>query len=157
MKKKFAIVCTGIASFGVGFYFGGKMLVSTINDYKKRMERNLSNMIVLSDWLEFIYSGGNITKYFYNHGYSRIIVYGNGYIGQRLVQALAQTGIEVVAIMDKKASMGQEDMVIGVESTIPDADCVVVTPVFYYNEINNALKNKTNIPIISLEEIWRHI
>lgn len=154
MKKGFAFLCTGIVSFGVGFYLGGKMLVKMINDYKLRMTRNLSNMMVLNNWLEFVYSGGNIEQYFHSRNYSRIMIYGNGYIGKRLLQALAKTDVEVVAVMDKKALLDGDSIVLGLESDIPNVDCIVVTPVFYYNEISNELRNKTNIPIIPIEEIW---
>ena len=69
------------------------MLVSMINDDKRRMNRNLSNMTVFNDWLDFLYSGGNVAEYFLEHGYGRIMIYGNGYIGARLIPALKETEI----------------------------------------------------------------
>lgn len=153
MKKRFGTIYLGVISFGIGFFFGGKTLVNLINNYKMRMSRNLSNMMVFNNWLDFIYSGGNIEQYFYRHKYRRIMIYGNGYIGIRLCQALEEKEIEVVAIMDKAIVEGNE-MVIGINSDIPDVDCVVVTPVFYYDEISAELRKKTNRPIISIEEIW---
>ena len=83
--KQFLI---GAVSFASGFFLGGKALVRMINDYKMRMERNLSNMQLFHDWLEFLYSGGSIEQYFHKHGYKKILIYGNGYIGQRLFHAL---------------------------------------------------------------------
>lgn len=144
---------TGIVSFGFGFFLGGKMLVGMINDYKLRMEHNLSNMMLLNDWLEFLYSGGELTQYFQEHQYNQVMIYGNGYIGKRLCQALAKTEIKVTAIMDKIASSNSEE-VIGVDAKIPDADCIVVTPMFYYNEIFAMLREKTEKPIIPIQSIW---
>lgn len=157
MKNKLVICLTGILSFGVGFFLGGKMLVGMINDYKMRMERNLSNMMLFNDWLEFIYSGESIEQYFLNHGYKKIMIYGYGYIGKLLTQALSDTGIEVVAIMDKAASSDEMDTVIGVGSSIPDVDCIVVTPVFYFDTIYNMLREKTNIPVISMQSVVEKI
>lgn len=153
MKNKFVICLTGILSFGVGFFLGGKMLVGMINDYKMRMERNLSNMMLFNDWLELIYAGGSIDQYFLQHGYRKIMIYGYGYIGKLLTQALSDTGIEVAAIMDKSASSDEMDTVIGADSSIPDVDCIVVTPVFYFDTIYNMLSEKTNIPVISIQSV----
>lgn len=153
MKNKIVVCLTGVLSFGAGFFLGGKMLVNMINDYKTRMQRNLSNMMLFNSWLEFIYSGGSIDQYFHNHGYKKIMIYGNGYIGKRLSQALLGTDIEVVAVMDKEVSSDKEKLVIGVDSTIPDVDCIVVTPVFFFDTIYDMLMQKTSIPAISMQTI----
>lgn len=146
------IICS--LSFGIGFFLGGKMLVNMINDYKFRMKRNFSNMLLFNDWLHFIYSGGDIEKYFMCYNYNKIIIYGNGYAGKILLEALSESEIEVVAIMDKKiTSLDEKEGMIGINTKIPDADCIVVTPVFYYEEIYNELLKKTDIPIISIRNI----
>lgn len=136
-----------------GFIFGGKMLVGMINDYKKRMERNLSNMMLFNDWLETLYSGGSIEQYFHNNGYKRIMIYGNGHIGRRLFQALADSDIEVAAVMDKSASGDEDGMVIGPDSKIPDVDCIVITPVYFYDDISAMLQEKTNVPVVSMQKV----
>lgn len=156
MKKLVIAGLTGIVSFLSGFVLGGKVLVKMINDYKRWMDRNQVNMMVFNGWLEFIYSGGNIQQYFYEHGYKKILVYGNGYIGKRLVQALSNTNIEVVAVMDKAADSNIEGILIGTDSKIPNIDCAVITPVFYYEEIYDLLRKKLKTPIISIDMLWNH-
>lgn len=158
MKNKGMIFLVGIASFTAGFVFGGKALVGMINDYKRQMERNLSNLLLLNDWMEFLYAGGSIEQYFYEHGYKKILIYGNGYIGQRLYQALERTDINVVAIMDMLNSSDSvtENILIGVDSEMPETDCVVITPVFYFDEIYRMLREKTQQPVISIEELWKN-
>lgn len=155
MKKREAVVLTGICSFALGFFLGGKMLVGMINDYKMRMKRNNANMMIFHDWLEFLYNDGRIDKYFHDNAYRKVIIYGNGYVGKRLRQALEKTDIEVAAIMDKKNSSEEGDIVIGVDDAIPDVDCIIITPVLYYDEIYNMMQEKTGVPIISIEEVWR--
>lgn len=153
MKKGIAVGLTILVSFAAGFILGGKVLVNMINDCKRRMKRNLSNMMLFNDWLEFLYLGGKLEQYFYNHGYKKIMIYGNGYIGKRLQQALMQTDIEVIAIMDKAVLPGEEGFVIGVDSSIPDVDCIVITPIYYYDEIVSLLHKKTKLPIVSMQMI----
>lgn len=152
MKKVICALLMGV-SFGTGFFLGGKTLVGMVNDYKMRMNRNFSNMILLNDWLNFIYSGGRVDKYFHVHKYNKVMIYGNGYIGARLSQALAETGIDVIAVMDKTASSNGDGEVIGIDSQIPEVDCIVITPIFYYDEIFYMLQEKTDIPIVSIQTI----
>lgn len=158
MKKRDRVFMVGAVSFAAGFFFGGKALAGMINDYKKRMERNSLNMQLLNDWMEFLYSGGSVESYFHEHGYKKILIYGNGDIGQRLFQVLEQTDIDVAAIMDKMNSsdFDAESKLIGVDSGIPDIDCVVITPVFYFDEIYRMLREKTEQPVISIEELWKN-
>lgn len=155
MNRKAADFVIAGVSFGTGFFLGGKMLVGMINDYKTRMNRNLFNMLLLNDWLDFIYSGGNVERYFLEHGYHRIMIYGNGYIGARLIQALAGTNVDIAAVMDRTASSGRNGMVIGTDADIPDADCIVITPIYYYESIYHMLKERTQIPIVSVQEVVR--
>ncbi|MDE6600758.1 MAG: hypothetical protein K2K90_01065 [Lachnospiraceae bacterium] len=157
MKKGYAICFTGAISFVTGFFLGGKALVGMINDYKRRMERNASNLMLFNDWLEFLYAGGSIEQYFHEHGYKRVMLYGNGYIGQRLFQALEKTDVEVTAIMDQANSSDSdaEGILIGVDSEIPDFDCVVVTPTAYFDEIFHMLRKRTGQSVISVEELWQ--
>lgn len=153
MKRKYFFIA-GIGLFLGGFYFGGKCLVSMINGQKERADRNSANMQLFNDWLAFLYSGGSIEEFFYENGFHRIMIYGNGFIGARLTQALKRTDIEIVAVMDKAAYSG-DNGIIGTEADIPDSDCIVITPVFYYEQIYNQLKGRTDIPIVSIRDIWK--
>ncbi|MCI9141174.1 MAG: hypothetical protein HFH87_00960 [Lachnospiraceae bacterium] len=152
MKKRYACLAF-VGIFCSGFYLGGKSLVRMINEYKKGMERNYVNMILLNNWLNFLYSGKKIEEYFHLHNYNRIMIYGNGYIGKRLFQSLMKTDIQVASIMDREVPVDTGNIVIGIESDVPEVDCIVVTPVFYYEEIVNLLNEKTKIPIISIENV----
>lgn len=151
MKKSAYIV--GAASFLGGFYLGGKMLVDMINDYQMRADKNSANMMLFNEWVDFLYSGGHIEQYFQENQYKKIMIYGNGFAGARLQQALEKTDIEVVAVMDKAAHPDADGTVIGTDADIPDVDCIVVTPVFSHAEICEVLSKRTGIPIVSVREI----
>lgn len=157
MRSKSTIFLAGTLSFVAGFYLGGKTLVGMINNYKMQAERNLSNMMLLHDWMEFLQAGGRIEQYFHEHGYKSVMIYGNGYVGQRLFEALKQSDVGVAAIMDQTnaSDADPEGILIGVDSVIPDVDCIVITPVFYFDQIYQKLEAKTGQPIISIEELWK--
>lgn len=153
MKKSVRVLLTGLSSFTVGFYLGGKFLAGMVNDNKMRADRNQANMMVLDDWLDYLYSGGRMEDFFIKNAYRKIMIYGNGYIGVRLSQALEKTDIEVVAVMDKAAGNDGDGQVIGTDADIPEVDCIVVTPVFYYDDICAMLSERTDIPIVSIKDI----
>lgn len=153
MKKGIVLVVTGAISFATGFVLGGRILVKMINDYKKRMERNLANMMLFNDWLELVYNGGHIEQYFHDNGYKKIMIYGNGYIGKRLEQALAGSDIQIIAIMDRSVPSDEDRKVIGIDSEIPDIDCIVITPVYYFDDIFGMLQEKTGVPLVSIQEV----
>lgn len=154
MKKGLVVALTGICSFGIGFFLGGKMLVGMINEYKSGMKRNSANMMVFNNWIEFIYNGGHIDEYLNDNNYSRVMIYGNGYIGKRLKQALEKTSIEVIAVMDKKDSNSQGGIILGINDEIPNVDCIIITPIFYYDEIYDMLQKKTKVPVFSIEKLY---
>ncbi|MCI8947328.1 MAG: hypothetical protein HFI91_09785 [Lachnospiraceae bacterium] len=153
MKKMAVGLLKGLFFLGIGFYLGGKMLAGMINDYKTKMNRNLVNMLLLNDWLGFLYSGGRVEQYFQKRNYHKIMIYGSSYVGARLAQALADTDVEVVALMDKVAPSDADGLIIGADAEIPESDCIVVTPVFYYEEIYDMLRARTDIPIVSMQTI----
>ena len=155
MKNRVKSFIVILGTFAGGFFLGSKILVNMINEYKSGMERSSSNMKVFHQWLSFLYSGGQIETYLRERHYSRIMIYGNGYVGKSLLQALEKTDISVAAGMDRNVPVESDDMIIGTDSIIPDVDAIVVTPVFYFNEICSMLREKTELPIISIEEMFR--
>ena len=151
--KRGAITCmTGMVSFGAGFLLGGKMLVDMINDYKARMEGNYLHFSLADQWLELLYAGRKIDTYFHEKGYHKIMIYGYGNLGRRLLQAFERTDIEVVCIMDQGA-YEKTGMVVGTDAAIPAVDCIVVTPVSHFDSIFQMLRQRTDIPIISIQAV----
>lgn len=151
--KRGAITCmTGMISFGTGFFLGGKMLVDMINDYKAGMERDQLHFSLADQWLELLYEGRKIDAYFHEKGYHKIMIYGYGNLGRRLLQAFEHADIEVVCVMDQGAHE-KTGTVVGIDAAIPDVDCIVVTPVAHFDSIFQMLRQRTDIPIISIQEV----
>ena len=152
MKSSRALLA--FASFVSGFYLGGKSLVGLVNKYKDDSMRNRTNMEILGKWLEAVYEGGSVGNYFKTHNYKNILIYGNGLTGQILYRALKNSDIKVVAIMDRQVSVNSEGILTSADSDIPDADCIVITPIYYYNQIYSSVRVRTKIPMVSVEEIF---
>ena len=79
-----------------------------------------------------------------------------GELGNRLVEALENTPVIVCYgitknIWDAFAEIDIKEL--GEEEFFGGVDCIVVTPVHFYEEIAEELKLKSNCNIISLEDV----
>lgn len=96
-----------------------------------------------------MFSSGNVS-------FSKIAIYGIGDLGKCLVEELREEGIEIGYIIDKRASQIKEFdniKVFNPDEELPSTDLIIVTAIFYFDEIAYELKKKVSCPIISLEEI----
>lgn len=153
MKKSIAVL-TGMLGFVGGAFTIGRMVSKTSNEWKKMSDKNLTNMQLFNQWMMVKQSGKNLKDYFERNNYKKIVVYGMSHAGERLIDELKGTDIEVVAGIDRNAKGIFLDVpVLLPEDQIPDADCMVVTPVFFFDEIVDKMSQKLSCPIISLEDI----
>ena len=113
----------------------------------------------------FYWIDNNATPEFFQQYFSKrkiksVAIYGTATLGELLFYYLSKTDIEIAYLMDKGA--GGKNNINGVpiyrtdDSKLPpEVDAIVVTPVFYFDEIADELKAR-KIPakkIISLERI----
>jgi hypothetical protein len=116
----------------------------------------------LIKWLHLKIIGKNTVSFFSDHRIGRIAIYGISGLGELLYKDLCSSNVEICFFIDKKYNdyiYGYSELpVIGIDN-IKDKtdmiDAVVVTPVFYFNEISDAL-HKAGVPykkILSLNMI----
>lgn len=140
----------------------GRRLSDRKNDFwkckqkKKHRKQSLCNHDVSESMDGSKAGGGSIERYLCEKDYHKIMIYGAGYIGERLIDELEDSQVEIVAAMDR-AVVFADVPVISVNDEIPDVDCIVVTPVFYFEDIYKMLSEKTNIPILSISEIVENL
>lgn len=95
-------------------------------------------------------------KYFADNNVNSIAIYGMGLLGKMLLKEAEASGVRVSYIIDrvKKEKTDSGIEVISADSdTYPQTDLIVVTPVQDYWHIVNKVKSKTDIAIVSLEDI----
>lgn len=129
-----------------------------INNTKRLSDKHLKMMHVLNQWLANQQAGADIGKYFEENGYHTIAVYGLSYLGERLLAALRETDIEVRYCIDRRADkMSGMGMVKTIGDDLPEVDAIIVTAVYYFEEIEEELSEKIDCPIISLEDVVKRI
>lgn len=109
---------------------------------------------MFNQWLILKQEGKTIEKYFAENGFRRIAVYGMSYAGERLIDDLKGTEVEVAYGIDRNADrIFSEVEIVNVEDTLQPVDAVVVTAIYNFDEIEEKLSELMDCPIISLEDI----
>lgn len=120
-------------------------------------ERYQHSYLLLLHWIESLYLGHSVSDFFIEEGYKKIAIYGMGDLANRLMDALADSGVQILYGIDRDAAgtVCKIKDIYCLEDDFPEADVIVVTPFYAYDSIYASLHKKTNIPIISIEEvIW---
>ncbi len=117
-------------------------------------EKHLALFLMMNQWVAVKQEGKNLADYFTKRGYKTIAIYGMSYAGERLVEELKDSDIQIKYGIDKKADTIYSDIdVVTMEDELAEVDAIVVTPIFFFDEIEEKLSEKTDCPIISLEDI----
>lgn len=140
-------------------------LFQKIKDYNfsEFIERNETNenmyssyYRLLEKWMKTREDGKSSADYFEKKGYKRIVIYGLGRMANHLIYDLKYSDVKIAGAIDKAAINKYEEYpVVTLDDNIPEADCVVVTPTYEFNSIRAKLIEKTNVPIISLMDVFK--
>ena len=76
------------------------------------------------------------------------------YVGETLYHELEDSPVEVAYAIDKRAEGMYADVeLLSPDDELPDVDAVIVTPVFFFDEIEEMLASKMDADIVSMEDI----
>lgn len=146
-----ALTVTGMA---LGIFFTGKILLEKVLYYRELSEKHLNIMEMFKKWLIMLESGGTAADYFHERKFRTVAIYGMGYLGERLLEELRTTDIQIKYIIDKKAgSIFGGVPVRALTDNLEPVDAIIVTPVYYFYSVKRELKKRTDSSIISLEEV----
>lgn len=97
------------------------------------------------------YSFGKRLK---DRGIQRVAIYGDGYLGKRLLGELAEYNIETAFFIDRNADYLKEEIpVFKLEDAPENIDAVIISLVRNYNPVKNMLEEKYNVGIYTISEI----
>ncbi len=125
-------------------------------DKKEMADKFKAGFGIYNRWLALRQRGENLVPFFEDNYLQNIAVYGIGELGERLIDELSGTDIRIVYGLDRLA---ENKKYAGMDIYLPDipdipfADAVCVTPVQAYAEIEEELAKRTQIPVISLEDV----
>lgn len=141
----------GAATAGIAV---GNLKGKEIDKQARRANKNASVIDALARWVSIMQDGKSVKDFFVENNYKTVAIYGYHYIGERLFEELRKNGIEVKYAIDQNRSGLQADIEVKkLEDDLEEVDAVIVTPVFYFNEIEDKLVEIFDCPIISFEEV----
>ncbi|MBQ8165694.1 MAG: hypothetical protein IJZ96_01505 [Lachnospiraceae bacterium] len=126
----------------------------TVTQKNEKVDKFKGYYNMLNQWLCLKQEGKNLNEYFDNNGYKTVAIYGMGEMGNRLYDELKDTDIEVKFAIDKNAASTYSELtVFELEDELPTADVMVVTATFAFDEIEDELSDKVDMPIVSLDDV----
>lgn len=154
VKSISAFLLGGIAGSITGASVIGTKMKKKVQTQRTYAQKHLLIMQVFNQWMIDKQEGKSLAMFFNDNGYKKIAIYGMSYLGERLLDELKDSEIEVKYAIDKNADNIYADVDIkNLEDDLPEVDAIVVTAVYYYQEIEEELGALVNYPIVSLEDI----
>lgn len=158
MKKGIGRTVSALAGAVAGAMAGGAAVGKILNKGSKARDEMLAKMkafyFLQNQWLCNLQEGKTLADYFKRNDYHTVAIYGMKELGERLYDELKDSGIVVKYAIDKNAEGLYTDLdVVTPEEELEEVDVIVVTAVSYFDEIEEMLCEKTDCPIVSLEDI----
>lgn len=138
---------------------GGIVKITEKKKMKKEIELDKKNDALLrlfSEWMSQKQDGKNLKDFFVENEFNKIAIYGVHYLGQCLIKELENSGIEICYVIDKNAAnieLESDIEILSPEDDLQEVDAVVVTPFFYFDQIEDELLERLDCPIISIEDV----
>lgn len=108
---------------------------------------------LLITWVEMKQEGKSLVEYFEYNNIKSIAVYGMRELGERLVKELEGSDIEIKYIIDQNAGkIDTKYPKCTPDSELEPVDAIVVTAIYYFQDIEEKLSKKVDYQIISLED-----
>lgn len=156
MKKKnflLAFLSTIIGAVG-GAIAVGSFKGNDVDKCRQMSDKHLSLFLLMNEWMKTKQEGKHIKEYFEKNGYKTVAVYGLSYVGERLLEELKGCDIKIGYAIDKNAASIYSDIdVYEPNDNFPKVDVIIVTAVYFFDEIYNDLVNKVNCPVVSFEDV----
>lgn len=162
MKKGLSGAFSTIAGMAVGAVAGGvaagKVSSKRINELLESHKKVHELYMAFDQWLRIRQEGKTLIEYFKQNDYKTVAIYGMKELGEHLYDELNGSDITVRYAIDKNADMIYANVdVVTPDDELEPVDVIVVTAIYYFDEIEEDLSEKVACPIISLEDILYEI
>jgi len=158
MKKGIISALSAFTGVVVGAGAAGRATRDSLRKIQGMSEKHLALFLMMNRWVRVKQEGKNLVQYFERKGYKKIAIYGMSYVGETLIEELKESEIEVAYGIDRNAnSMYSALNIFSLEDSLDEVDAIVVTAITFFDEIEAMLSEKTDCPIVSLEDILYEI
>ncbi|MCI8596978.1 MAG: hypothetical protein HFJ10_00810 [Lachnospiraceae bacterium] len=154
MKKQVIAIFSALTGAAVGAAAMKKIFRIETDKAKTLSDKHWAMFLMMNQWIQAKQEGKSLEEYFIKNNYKKIAVYGMSYVGERLIEELKGSEIKVAYGIDRNAGGLYADVdIVSPDDSLEDVDAVIVTSIFYMEEIEMDLSDKLSCPIVSLEDI----
>lgn len=154
MKKSVISILSALTGAAFGAAAVWKMFGGKIRKNQSMSDKHLELFKMMDQWVKVKQEEKNLASYFEKNGYKKIAIYGMSFAGKTLIDELKGTDVTVLYGIDRNADSIYADVdVVTMDDTLEQVDAIVVTAITFFDEIEEQLSEKTDCPIISLEDV----
>lgn len=154
MKKGILAILSTLAGAMIGTAATKKNADKAMNKAQMMSDKHLALFLMMNRWVQMKQEGKSLIDYFEKYNYRTIAIYGMSYAGERLMDEVRDSGITVRYGIDKNADGIYADIdIFSPDEQLQEVDAVIVTSIFFIDEIEKVLADQLSCPIISLEDI----
>lgn len=154
MKKSIIGVVSALIGGSLGAGVVGLNAGKLTNKAQKMSDKHLALFLMMNQWVKVKQEGKKLEVYFKKYGYNKVAIYGMSYVGETLLSELKNSQVKVEYGIDKNASSIYTDIdVVRPDEILRDVDAIVVTSIYFFDEIEEQLSERIACPIVSLEDI----
>lgn len=137
-------------------YNHGDSMGEEVKELERKFHKHVQFYQLLVRWMKGKNNGIHISKILSEHGIFRVVIYGFAELGELLYEELSDSEVSIAYILDKNPAKCTS--YTGVEILAPISgmekpDAVIVTAIYYFNEIKDELNRLGYQNIYSLREI----
>lgn len=148
--------------FVIGIHFGYKKIFNKYNKEllkaKEMSDKHFRLFKLMNNWTNAKIRGTKVVDYLKENNIKSVAIYGLSYVGQTLISELEKEDIDIKYGIDQNPEFFCQDFeVISPNDELPSVDMIIITAVFYFDEIKSKLQKRVNTQIVSLEEIVEYI
>ena len=109
---------------------------------------------LLLQWVHLHNEGKKLGDYLKRLGYNTVAIYGMKEIGEELLFDLQNSDIIVKYAIDRDAdNIFVETDVYRPDDELLPVDCIIVTAIHWFDDIEYAMKKKMDCPILALDDL----
>lgn len=154
MKKQLISGVSAMVGAAIGAVAVQKVSKEEVNKVKAMSDKHLALFLMMNQWVHVKQQGKSLVDYLVKHDFKTIAVYGMSYAGERLIEEVKDSEVKIAYGIDRKADGIYTDIsIVSPDDKLEDVDAVVVTAIFFMDEIEKDLSSKLSCPILSLEDI----
>lgn len=143
-----------IIAFAIGYFIAWNSQEKKRITIKNTSDKHLALFRLMDDWTNVKIKGKKVEDFFIRREYKNIAIYGMSYVGKTLLHELEESEINVAYGIEKNIDNVYVPIpLIKPSDELPLVDCIVVTPITYFDDIAEMLEKKVDCPIICMEDI----